>query len=89
MGIDDKDVAKFSNVYLAYVFDLGHDIKLRALEAKSDRNNASSPEDRTFELGRIMAFNEVISIMQQNAEGLGIALSDIRLDDIQPDRDLV
>jgi hypothetical protein len=36
-----------------------------------------------------MAFNEVVSIMRQQAEGLGIPLADLRLKDVEPDRDLV
>ena len=39
-------------------------------------------------LRRVMAFNEVISIMQQQAEGFEIPLAELRLDDIEPDRDL-
>jgi hypothetical protein len=35
-----------------------------------------------------LAVSEVIAIMQQQAEGFGIPLSDLRLDDIDPDRDL-
>jgi hypothetical protein len=89
MKLDDKEVAKFSNVYLAYVFDVGYDIKVRALEAQEERDSTAAAEDRAFQSGRVMAFNEVISIMQQNAEGLGIPLSDIRLDAIVPDHDLV
>jgi hypothetical protein len=73
-----------------YLFDLGLEVKLRALEAQRGRN-ATPPgsEERAFHSGRVMAFNEVISIMQQQAEGLGIPLADLRLDDIVPDRDLV
>ncbi len=36
-----------------------------------------------------MAFNEVISIIQQTAESLGINLRDLKLDDIDPDKDLI
>lgn len=36
-----------------------------------------------------MAFNEVVSIMQQQAEAFGIPLEELRPDDIYPDRDLV
>jgi hypothetical protein len=71
-----------------YAFDLGYEIKLRALEAVRERDAAGS-EDRSSESGRVMAFYEVISLMQQNAESFGIPLSDLRLDDIVPDRDLV
>jgi hypothetical protein len=72
-----------------YLFDLGLLIKERALEARRQRDESpqGSPE-REFQSGRVLAFNEVISIMQQQAEGLGIPLTDLRLEDIVPDRDL-
>ncbi len=72
-----------------YLYDLGFEVKLRALEARRERDEAlEGSEDRTFHSGRVMAFNEVVAIMQQQAEGLGIPLADLRLDDIVPDRDL-
>jgi hypothetical protein len=72
-----------------YLFDLGLLLKERALEARRQRDELpeESP-DRTFQSGRVIAFNEVISIMQQQAEGFDIPLSDLRLEDIDPDRDL-
>jgi hypothetical protein len=72
-----------------YLFDLGAVIKERAFEARRERDGLPSGSlEREFQSGRVIAFNEVISIMQQQAEGLGIPLSDLRLDDIDPDRDL-
>ena len=72
-----------------YLFDLGFLIKERALEARRERDSASlGSVEREFDAGRVLAFNEVISIMQQQAEGIGLPLSDLRLDDIEPDRDL-
>jgi hypothetical protein len=72
-----------------YLFDLGPLLKERALEARRQREESprGSPE-REFQSGRVMAFNEVISIIQQQAEGFGIPLADLRLEDIVPDRDL-
>jgi len=78
-----------SNKQQLYLFDLGLLIKERALAARRHRDAlAADDPDRDFQSGRIIAFNEVISIMQQQAEGLGIPLSDLQLDDIEPDRDL-
>ena len=72
-----------------YLHDLGLILKERALEARRQRDELPLESlDRTFQSGRLIAFNEVISIMQQQAEGFGIALSDLRLEDIEPDRDL-
>jgi hypothetical protein len=73
-----------------YLYDLGLELKLRALEAREERDAApEGSADRTFHSGRLMAFNEVVSIIRQQAEGLGIPLADLRLKDVEPDRDLV
>lgn len=72
-----------------YLYDLGLILKERALEARRQRDKLPLESlDREFQSGRVIAFNELISIMQQQAEGFEIALSDLRLDDIVPDRDL-
>lgn len=75
--------------YKHYLHDVGLDIKVRALAAKQSLLKTSTgTEEHSLQFGRVMAFNEVISILQQNAEGLGIPLHELRLDDIVPDRDL-
>ena len=76
--------------YKYYLNDLGEIIKTRALDAKTERTKEreGSPEYH-FQCGRLVAFNEVISILQQQAEGFGINFADLSLHDIDPDRDLV
>lgn len=77
------------SVHQDYLFDLGFELKMRALEARRERDSAPGrSHDRLFHAGRVIAFNEVISIMQQQALVFGIPLSDLHLDDIDPDRDL-
>src|SRR5262245_39295725 len=72
-----------------YLFDLGYEIKLYAIEARRERDAApEGSEERAFNSGQLLAFHRVVSLMQQQAEGFGIPLSDLRLDDILPDRDL-
>lgn len=76
--------------YQLYLRDLGLLIKERALNAKEDRNKEQKNSDGyMYESGRIMAFNEIISIMQQQAEAFEIALRELCLDDIDPDNDLI
>jgi hypothetical protein len=41
------------------------------------------------ETGRLMACNEIISLMQQQAVAFGLSLEEISLDGIDPDNDLV
>jgi hypothetical protein len=77
------------SIHKDYLFDLGFEVKLRALDARIARDAAPiGSDDRAFHAGRVMAFSEIISLMQQQAEGLGIPLTELRLDDIVPDRDL-
>lgn len=78
-----------SRLLEGYLFDLGPLLKERALGARRQRDESPDGSlEREFHSGRVMAFNEVISIMQQQAEGMGIPLADLRLDDVLPDRDL-
>ncbi len=72
-----------------YLFDLGFELKQQAREARRERDaSPEGSEERTFNNGRLLAFHRVISLMQQQALGLGLPLSDLRLEDIVPDRDL-
>ena len=76
--------------YKDYLRDLGEIVKTRALEAKDDRARESEGSaEYHFQCGRLVAFNEVISILQQQAEGFDINLQDLNLGDIDPDRDLI
>ncbi|WP_224242245.1 hypothetical protein [Hyalangium gracile] len=71
-----------------YVRDLSVLLKEKALEAREESRTASAG-DRAYALGRLMAFHDVISLMQQQAQAFGIPLAEIGLDDIQPEKDLV
>ncbi len=76
--------------YDNYLYDLGQIIKERAFEAKTERDRKrKGSEEYLYEAGRLMAFNEVISIMQQQAEGFDIPLEELNLQGIDPDRDLI
>lgn len=78
-----------SDAHKNYLFDLGYKLKQDALEALQERNAApEKSEDRAFKSGRLLALYAVISTMRNQAESFGIPLSDIQLDDIEPDRDL-
>ncbi|ACX72186.1 conserved hypothetical protein [Methanocaldococcus vulcanius M7] len=78
----------------AFIYEICEAIKERALEAKKEKDKAEKHRDKDKEehiyaVGRLMGFNEVISIIQQTAESLGIDLKDLKLDDIDPDKDLI
>jgi hypothetical protein len=78
-----------SDAHKNYLFDLGYELKQDAIEARRERDSAiAGGEERAFKNGRLLAFYEIISTMQNRAEAFGISLSELRLDDIEPDRDL-
>ena len=63
--------------YQNYLYDLGLILKERALEAKAERNAApNKSEEREYLTGRLMALNEVLSIMQQQAAAFDIPLTE-------------
>ena len=76
--------------YKWYLYDLGPILKERALEHKAPRDAARpDSEDRAFLSGVVLGYNEVISFLQQQPDGFQIGRQELRLDDIDPDRDLV
>lgn len=71
-----------------YLQDLGRLLRDVALRTKKEADSASGA-DREFALGRLMAMHEVISLMQQQADAFGLAIADVGLDGINPERDLL
>jgi len=55
-------------------------------EQKKSRNDSTEYQ---FLAGKSFAYYRIISIMQQNAEALDIPLENIKLQNINPDKDLV
>lgn len=72
-----------------YVHDLGLLIKEKAFEAKTAKESSIGGANHQFELGRLMAFHEVISLMQQQAEAFGIPFEEIGLADLDPEKALL
>ncbi|UOQ90631.1 hypothetical protein MUN74_06895 [Agromyces endophyticus] len=71
-----------------YLQDLGDLVKQAGLEAKRVARTAEET-DRQFALGRLSAFYEIISLMQQQAEAFNLELVAVGLEDIDPDRELI
>jgi hypothetical protein len=71
-----------------YLKDLGVLLKEMGLQAAAQRKLRNSANDE-FALGRLMAFHEVLSLMQQQALAFEIDLKEIGLSDITPEIDLV
>ena len=78
------DTERYGN----YLRDLGRLIRENALEARKKRD-AATGEDSSFALGRLTAYHEVVSLMQQQAEAFAIDFGDICLADLEPESDLI
>ena len=75
-----------TNTHANYLLDLGYFIREAAEDAKR-QVAAAAGGDRTFQYGRLMAYYEVVSLMQQQAVAFDLPLADLRLDGIEPDKD--
>ncbi len=72
-----------------YVYDLGVILKRKALEAKAAKDRSIDDNSTGYNLGYLMAFHEVVSLMQQQAEAFDIEINDIGLGDIDPELELL
>ncbi len=75
--------------YRQYLRDLGSLISDKAREAKQLKEKSAGTDDFEFNLGRLMAFHEVVSLMQQQAEAFGLPLDELGLAGLSPDTDLL
>ena len=71
-----------------YLRDLGELVKEQARAAKAAKEAVAGSDDHDFELGRLTAWHEVVSLMQQQALAFAISLAELSLDDVSPERDL-
>ena len=62
------------------------ELSLAALQSKHD---AQTDDDRIFASGRLMAFHEIVSLMQQQAISFELGFAEIGLGDIDPEKDLL
>ena len=71
-----------------YLRDLGYLIREAGEQARKD-TVAANESDRPFQQGRLMAYHEVLSLMQQQAEAFQLPLEELALDGLDPERDLI
>src|SRR5215469_8932664 len=71
-----------------YLHDLGTLIKEQAREAKAQKDSSTGGSSQDYNSGYLMAWYEVVSLMQQQAEAFGIPFESLDLQDIDPDKDL-
>ena len=76
--------------YANYLLDFGTLLRECANEARQMRDESQAgSEQRMFQSGRLMALYEVVSLMQHQAKVFEIPLAELRLDGIDPNRDLL
>jgi hypothetical protein len=72
-----------------YLQEIGSLIKESAREAKELEDSSKGSSSQDYNSGYSMAWYEVVSLMQQQAEAFGIPLEDLDLHDIDADKDLL
>ena len=77
-----------SDVHKNYLFGLGYLLREKALEAKEDQQQARGSGDKAFESGRLMAYQEVMSLLISEAESFQLPIEDLHIDGLEPNRDL-
>jgi len=72
-----------------YLRDLGYLVRENAVKARREHDQAVGKPDYDYRSGRLMAYNEVVSLMQSQALVFGISLEAVNLAGIDPDNDLI
>ncbi len=85
----EKDERESALTAAYYLHDVGFLLRERALEAKKAKAAARSPSEREFEDGRLMAYYEVITLMQNQAIAFNLPFDAVGLEGIDPDKDLI
>lgn len=79
-----------TNPHKNYLQDLGQLIYELGIEAKEKRDQLDEGTEKyLLQTGRLQAFLEVISLMQDQAQAFDIPLEDIKLSEIDPYRELI
>jgi hypothetical protein len=78
-----------SDVHRNYVFDFGYLLRENVLEAKQSARAAKGTDDEANQLGRKMAYYEVMSLLLQQAESFQLSTEDFHLEGLDPNRDLI
>lgn len=85
MGINTME----NDLYKNYVYDLCTLVKMKAREAKFEKDKSVNTDDEKYQLGHLMAFYEVVSLMKQQADAFEIDPKLLGLEDLDPDLDLL
>jgi hypothetical protein len=78
------------NIYKNYLVDLCLIIKENAIKAKKESELLKQEKNsKEYSLGYLMAYHEIVSLIQQQANAFGIELTEIKMKDINPEKDLL
>jgi hypothetical protein len=72
-----------------YLLDLGQLVKEYAMAAVAEREKHRGQPTQEFYDGYVLGFHRIVSLMQQQALAFGLDLKALKLDGLEPDRDLV
>lgn len=75
------------NTFANYLLDLGNLLKEDALDVKREHSLAAAA-DREFLGGKLLAYNEVLSLMLSQAAAFQIDPKSLGLADFDPDKEL-
>jgi hypothetical protein len=81
--------SKVDETHRLYLRDLGYLVREAAVEAKLQASAAGGTGSEGFEVGRLQAYWEVVSLMLSQATAFGIPAEDLGLAGVDPDRDLM
>ena len=74
-----------NDTYHYYLKDLIVLIVDQAIEAKKKRDNNGTD----YDIGRLMAYHEIVSLIQQQAASFDLSHEDIGMPPVNPDKDLL
>jgi hypothetical protein len=80
---------KVGRSYAYYLRDLGYLLREKGEQTRDEVRAAGTEAEKAFENGRQMAYVEVLSLMQQQADAFGIPRSELCLDGLDPEADLL
>lgn len=75
--------------YKHFSRDCANLLKQMAKEAKRRATEAKGTTDESYQLGSLMAYHAVLSLLQQQARSFQIPLGELDLADIEPEKDLL
>jgi hypothetical protein len=77
-----------ADTHANYLLEIGQLIREAGERAKKEAASAKG-EEKLFQEGRLVAYYEVLSLMQHQADAFDLPLNDLALGGLDPERDLI